>query len=84
MEHEIDDDTNCIGTLGTIIKRILVLELEDFEIRGQVENTQTIALLRSVRILRKVVETCSHLDSREIPSTTANKNTIEQITENCL
>ena len=43
------------GLLGTVTK-ILVRGLEDLEIRGRVENIQTIAL-RSARILGKVRET---------------------------
>ena len=45
-----------ISALGTISKR-LIKGLEDLEIRGQVENSQTRALLRSTRILRSVKET---------------------------
>ena len=41
-----------IGTLGTVTKG-LVKGLEDLEIR---ETIQTTALLRSARILRKVLE----------------------------
>ena len=41
-----------VGVLGTIPKGLLVKGLEDLEIRGQVETT---ALLRSARILRKVL-----------------------------
>ena len=44
-----------IGALGTVTQW-LVQELEHFEIRGQVETIQTTALLRSGRILRKVLE----------------------------
>ena len=44
-----------IGALGTIPKR-LVKGLEDLEIRGQVEPIQITALLRSVRILRRVLD----------------------------
>ena len=44
------------GALGTVTKGLLK-GLEDLEIRGQVETIQTIALLRSVRILRRVLET---------------------------
>ena len=44
-----------IGALGTIPKG-LVKRLEDFEIRGQVETIQTTSLLRSIRILRRVLE----------------------------
>ena len=42
------------GALGTI-SRSLVKELEELEIRGQVETIQTRALLRSSRILRRVL-----------------------------
>ena len=45
-----------IGALGTVPKD-LVLGLEDLEIRGRVETIQTTALLRSARILRRVLET---------------------------
>ena len=45
-----------IVTLGTIIKG-LVQGLKVLEIRGRVENIQTIELLRSARILRRVLET---------------------------
>ena len=45
----------------------------DLEIRGQVETIQTIVLLRSARILRSVLETCSYSDSRERPSANAVK-----------
>ena len=48
------------GALGTIPKG-LVKRQEDLEIRGQVETTQVTALLRSARILRKVIETWGDL-----------------------
>ena len=45
-----------VGALGTVTKR-LVKGLEDLEIKGRVETTQTTAFLRSTRILRRVLET---------------------------
>ena len=45
-----------IGALCTILKR-LVKELEDLEIRGQLETIQTSLLLRPARILRRVLKT---------------------------
>ena len=45
-----------IGGLGTVTKG-LVQGLEDLEIRGQVETIQTTAILRSARILRRVLDT---------------------------
>ena len=41
---------------------------ENLEIRGQVETIETTALLRSARILRRVLETCYHTNSSEKPS----------------
>ena len=45
-----------IGALGTVNKG-LVQELEVMEIRVRMETIQTTALLRSARILRRVLET---------------------------
>ena len=47
---------SVIGAIGTI-NRGLIQGLEDLEIRGRVEIIQTTALLRSARILRRVLET---------------------------
>ena len=67
-----------IRTFGTIIKW-LVRGLKDLEIRGRVETTQTIELLRLARILRvvpgdlrRLEETCCHSVSRERPSADAD------------
>ena len=46
--------------LGTATKE-LVQGLKDLEIRGQVETIQTTVLLRSARILRRVLETWEDL-----------------------
>ena len=48
------------GTLGTVIEG-LVRELDHLEIRGRVETIQTMALLRSARVLRRVLETWGDL-----------------------
>ena len=45
-----------IGALGKIPKG-MIKGLQDLEIRGQMETIQTTALLRSARILRRVLET---------------------------
>ena len=47
---------NIIGALGTVTKGF-VKGLEELEIRGCVETIQKIALLRSARILKRVLET---------------------------
>ena len=45
-----------IGALGTVTKGLLK-GLKDLEVGGRVETIQTTALLRSARILRRVLET---------------------------
>ena len=49
-----------IGAFGTITKGLLK-GLEDLEVGGQVETIQMAALLRTARILRRVLETCGDL-----------------------
>ena len=44
------------GAFGTITK-VLLKGLEALKVRGRVETIQTTALLRSARILRRVMET---------------------------
>ena len=53
-----------IGSLR-IVHKILKKRLEELEIRGRTETIKTTALLRLAGILRKVLETCCHLDSCE-------------------
>ncbi len=45
-----------IGAFGTVTERLL-RGLEDLEVGGRVETIQTTALLRTARILRRVLET---------------------------
>ena len=45
-----------VGALGTVIEGLVKI-LEDLEIGGRVETIQTTVLLRSARILRRVLET---------------------------
>ena len=49
-----------IGAFGTVTKGLLK-GLEDLEVGGQVETIQTTTLLRTVRILRRVLETWGDL-----------------------
>ena len=53
-----------ICALGTFTKG-LVQGLEDLEITGRVETIQTTALLRSVRIVGRLLETWCHSNSIE-------------------
>ena len=45
-----------IGAFGTVTKGLLK-GLEDLQVGGRVDSTQTTALLRTARILRRVLET---------------------------
>ena len=54
-----------IGALGTITKGLLK-GLENFEVGGRVEIIQTTALLRTARILRRVLETWGDLLSLKL------------------
>ena len=45
-----------VGALGTVPKGLEKM-LEELEIRGRIETIQITALLRSARILRRVLET---------------------------
>ena len=54
-----------IGTLGTITKGLLK-GLEDLKVGGRVETIQTTALLRTARILRRVLETLGDLLSLKL------------------
>ena len=49
-----------IGAFGTVTKGLLK-SLEDLEIGGRVETIQTTALLKTARILRRVLETWGDL-----------------------
>ena len=54
-----------IGALGTVTKGLLK-GLEDLEVSGRVETIQTTALLRTARILRRVLETWGDLLSLKL------------------
>ena len=63
-----------ITEFGTVTKGLLK-RLEDLEVGGRVETIQTTAVLRTVRILRRVPETWGDLlslDSNEKPSANAD------------
>ena len=54
-----------IGAFGKITKGLLK-GLEDLEVGGQVETIQTTALLKTARILRRVLETKGDLLSLKL------------------
>ena len=49
-----------IGALGTVSNGLLK-ELEELEVGGRVETIQTTTLLRTDRILRRVLDICGDL-----------------------
>ena len=54
-----------IGAFGTVTKGLLK-DLEDLEVGGWVETIQTTALLKTARILRRVLETWGDLLSLKL------------------
>ena len=52
-----DGDTNLI--IGIVLEN-LENKLDELEIRGKIETIQTTALLKSPRLIRKVLEICCH------------------------
>ena len=54
-----------IGAFGTVTKGLLK-DLDDLEVGGRVETIQTTALLRTARILRRVLETWGNLLSLKL------------------
>ena len=54
-----------IGAFGTVTKGLLK-GLDDLEVGGRLETIQTTALLRTARILRRVLETWEDLLSLKI------------------
>ena len=54
-----------VGAFGTVTKRLLK-GLEDLEVGGRVETIQTTVLLKTARILRRVLETWGDLLSLNI------------------
>ena len=54
-----------IGAIGTVTKGLLK-GLEDLEVGGQAETIQTTTLLRTARILRRVLEAWGHLLSLKL------------------
>ena len=60
------------GALGTITKGLLK-GLEDLEVGGRVETIQMTAILRTTRILRRVLETWGDLLSLKLPKSNCGK-----------
>ena len=54
-----------IGAFGTVTE-VLLKDLEDLEVGGRVETIKTTALLKTTRILRRVLETWRDLLSLKL------------------
>ena len=67
-----------ISALGTVTKGLLK-GLEDLEVSGRVETIQTTALLRTARILRRVLETWGDLLSLKLQWKTISWNWCEKL-----
>ena len=70
-----------IDSFGTIIKGLLK-GLEDLVVGGRVKTIQTTALLRTTRILRKVLETCCHSNASENPLANVYEKNSQKRTNN--
>ncbi len=70
-----------IGAYTTINKGLLK-GLEDLEVGGRVETIQTTSLLRTARILRRVLETCCHSNFSEKPSANADVKNSKRVNNN--
>ena len=66
METEIDGNTLC-NWWARYSNQTLVQVLDDLEIRGRLETIQTRALLRSARILRRILGVLRRLAMIQIP-----------------
>ena len=67
-----------IGAFGTITKGLLK-GLEDLEVGGRVENIQTTTLLRTARILKRVLESWGDLLSLKFQWKTISKRWCERL-----
>ena len=67
-----------IGAFGTVTKG-LFKGLEDLEVGDRVETIQTTALLKTARILRRVLETCGDLLSLKLQWKTISLRWCEKI-----
>ena len=67
-----------IGAFDTVTKGLLK-GLGDLEIGGQVKTIQTTALLRTVRILRSVLETLEELLSLKLQWKTISEHWCEKL-----
>ena len=56
LKKKLDGNYTRIGAFGTVIKGLLK-GLEDLEVSGSMEAIQTIALLRTARIQKRILET---------------------------
>ena len=78
MEREGDNYTIVFGAFGTATKGLLK-GLEDLEVGDRVDTIQTTALLRTARILRRVLETWGDLLSLNLQGNTISLRWCEKL-----
>ena len=81
MEHEVNSDTSCNWSTWNDL-RSLVKGREELEIVGRPEAIQATALLKSARILRRVLGTWSYLLSLRFQWKTISKCGWGKLAEN--
>ena len=72
-----------IGAFGTITKGLLK-GLKDLEAGRRVETIQMAALLRTARILKRVLETYFHSNSSEKPSANTDVRNSKRVNNNSI
>ena len=80
VEHESDVYSNYNWCYWYSHER-LIQRREELEIRGLVETIKTTALLRSARILRRILETCGDLLSLKLPWKTISVSWCEKLSK---
>ena len=70
-----------IGAFGTVTEGSLK-GLDDLEVGGRVETILTTVLLKTARILRRVLETCCHSNFRGKPSANADVKNSKKVNNN--
>ena len=70
-----------IGAVGRVTKRALK-GLENFEVGGRMETIQTTALLRTARVLRRVLESCCYSNIIEKPSAKTDVESSQRVNDN--
>ena len=80
MEYEGDSDTNCNCVHGKV-HQILENRQREQEIRKRIKRVQT--LIKSTRVLRRVLETLEDLISLRLQLNTLSEDWRDKVERNC-